>query len=104
MTRTELSPTPTKSPVWFALVATAIIVLAVYICSLSTGGPLGVVIVLVSVLGLALYMLPTIIAVCRDHHQGGAIAIVNIFFGWTFIGWVVALAWSASHVVRHAHH
>jgi hypothetical protein len=95
MTRTE-----PKSPVWFVLVATAIIVLAVYFCSLSAGGPLGVVIVLVSILGLALYMIPTIIAICRDHHQCGAIAIVNFFFGWTFIGWVVALAWSASHVVR----
>ncbi|HRF12582.1 MAG TPA: superinfection immunity protein [Candidatus Accumulibacter phosphatis] len=44
------------------------------------------------------YFLPWIIAWARDHHQIGAIAIVNIFLGWTFIGWVVSLAWSASAV------
>jgi hypothetical protein len=30
----------------------------------------------------------------RNHRSRGSILIVNIFLGWTFIGWVVALAWA----------
>jgi hypothetical protein len=45
---------------------------------------------------LALYGLPIIVAGMRNHPQAGPIAIINIFLGWTFIGWVIALAWSAS--------
>jgi hypothetical protein len=41
-----------------------------------------------------LYILPTIVAWRRKHPSENAIAIVNIFLGWTFIGWVVALAWA----------
>lgn len=60
-------------------------------------GVIGVIIILLFVvIGLAFYFLPTIIAIFRTHHQWGAIAVINLFFGWTFIGWVVALAWSVS--------
>lgn len=45
---------------------------------------------------LAAYLLPTIVATNRKHHNKGAIAVVNIFLGWTFIGWVVALAMASS--------
>jgi len=30
----------------------------------------------------------------RNHPQKNPILIVNIFLGWTLIGWVAALAWS----------
>jgi len=46
--------------------------------------------------GLAIYFLPTIIALFRRHHQWGAITVINLFFGWTFVGWVLSLAWSMS--------
>jgi hypothetical protein len=48
------------------------------------------------ILGIAfvVYFLPSFIAGLRDHRQNGAIFIVNLFLGWTFIGWVIALAWS----------
>jgi hypothetical protein len=49
---------------------------------------------------LLFYFLPTFNAFMRDHPNIGAIAVINIFLGWTFIGWVVALAWSASAVDR----
>lgn len=42
------------------------------------------------------YFLPAIIAVLRGHPQTGPIAIITIFLGWTGIGWIIALAWSAS--------
>lgn len=47
---------------------------------------------------LILYFLPTVIAGCRHHHQLGAIVVVNLFLGWTGLGWIVALAMSCSAV------
>jgi hypothetical protein len=44
--------------------------------------------------GLALYFLPTIIALARRAHNTLGIILVNIFAGWTFIGWVITLVWS----------
>ena len=48
----------------------------------------------------AAYFAPTIIAGARHHHNVGAIAVINGFLGWTFIGWVVALAMAASATRR----
>jgi RsiW-degrading membrane proteinase PrsW (M82 family) len=45
---------------------------------------------------LAAYFLPVIIAKSRHHHQTGAIFVVDLFLGWTLLGWVVALAWACS--------
>ena len=42
-------------------------------------------------LGL-LYFLPTIVG--RNKRNASAIMMLNIFLGWTFIGWVVALVWA----------
>jgi hypothetical protein len=42
----------------------------------------------------ALYLLPTIEAWLRKHPNLGGIALVNIFLGWSLIGWVVALVWA----------
>ena len=45
---------------------------------------------------LSFYFIPTIVAMTRKHKQRFPIMIVNIFTGWTFIGWVIALAWCVS--------
>ena len=45
---------------------------------------------------IAIYFLPSIIAAARDHHNGAGISILNLFLGWTLVGWVVALVWSVS--------
>jgi hypothetical protein len=42
------------------------------------------------------YFLPTIIAQGRGHRQAIPITLINLFLGWTFLGWVVALVWSAT--------
>lgn len=47
---------------------------------------------------IAAYLIPSIVAGARKHHASNAILIVNLFLGWTFVGWVVALAWSAGPV------
>jgi len=44
------------------------------------------------------YWLPTAVAFARQHHQRNTILVVNLFLGWTFIGWVVALAMSVGQV------
>ena len=47
-------------------------------------------------IGGLLYFVPTVVAGMRNCKATGGIVVVNIFLGWTFIGWVVALAWAAS--------
>jgi hypothetical protein len=42
------------------------------------------------------YFAPTIVASARHHHNLGSIIVINLLLGWTFIGWVVALAMSLS--------
>ena len=53
---------------------------------------------LVLVLAIGLYFLPGIVAHIRDHHQKNAIVLLNLFLGWTLLGWVVALVWAATAV------
>ncbi|AGG58308.1 hypothetical protein VPDG_00147 [Vibrio phage henriette 12B8] len=43
---------------------------------------------------IALYFLPAIVALVRNHKNCVAIIILNVFLGWTFLGWVVSLVWS----------
>jgi hypothetical protein len=57
-------------------------------------------IVLLAVIGL--YMLPYIVAKSRGHANDSAIFVVNLFLGWTFIGWVAALAWACTHQAKGA--
>lgn len=40
------------------------------------------------------YGLPTIIALLRGHGYTGVIFALNLFGGWTGIGWLVALVWA----------
>ncbi|HSZ69179.1 MAG TPA: superinfection immunity protein [Solirubrobacteraceae bacterium] len=56
----------------------------------SAGG--GAVALLVVVVGIGFYFLPTIIAVARKVTNQGSVLVINFFLGWTFVGWVVALA------------
>ena len=46
----------------------------------------------------AMYWLPTLIAIVRQTPSALGIAVLNFFFGWTVIGWIMALVWAlASH-------
>jgi len=45
---------------------------------------------------LLCYFLPTIVALSRKRHNRGAIFVLNLFLGWTFLGWVVSLVWAVS--------
>lgn len=41
-----------------------------------------------------LYFLPTIAA--YDKRNVGAIFALNLFLGWTLVGWVIALVWACT--------
>jgi hypothetical protein len=41
---------------------------------------------------IALYFVPTIVALSRDMPNKGSTIAINVFLGWTLVGWVVALA------------
>ena len=46
------------------------------------------------------YFLPTFVAIGRGHKEFLGISIINIFLGWTLLGWVVALAWACTSNVK----
>jgi hypothetical protein len=43
---------------------------------------------------LILYFLPSMIAFARHHRNAVAILVLNLFLGWTFLGWIISLVWS----------
>lgn len=53
---------------------------------------------------IAVYFLPTIIAILR-RNRIGSVLFVNLFIGWTFIGWllafIMAITWPRSPDVVH---
>ena len=57
---------------------------------------IGFYLVLGSMLGI--YIAPLIIALGRDHHRLTSIGLLNVAAGWTVIGWIAALVWSATAI------
>jgi len=58
--------------------------------------------VVLVLLVVALYLLPSLIATSRHKRNAGAIFLLNLFLGWTVLGWVIALIWAALHEERRA--
>ena len=48
-----------------------------------------------AVVGLAVYFVPTIVALARRHEQTGLVILVNVLVGWSGIGWILTLLWPA---------
>jgi ABC-type transport system involved in cytochrome c biogenesis permease component len=48
---------------------------------------------------IVIYLLPGMIAFHRHHHNCVAIFALDLFLGWTFLGWVLAFVWALT-VVR----
>jgi hypothetical protein len=51
-------------------------------------------------LPLLIYFLPTFVAGGRKHREVAPIFLVNLFLGWTLVGWVAALVWASTSNVR----
>jgi hypothetical protein len=51
---------------------------------------------------LVLYFLPSVVAIVRKVTHQGSVVVINLFLGWTFVGWVIALAMACrtSRVLR----
>ena len=47
--------------------------------------------------GFVMYFLPTIIAAMKGKRDLVAILLLNLFLGWSVIGWIVALVWAAKN-------
>jgi fluoride ion exporter CrcB/FEX len=43
---------------------------------------------------LLVYLIPSFVAVHREHENKTGILLVNFFAGWTIVGWIVCLIWS----------
>lgn len=47
-------------------------------------------------LGVSVYLLPSIIGFMRKKDNAVPILLLNLFLGWSLIGWVVSLVWATS--------
>ena len=61
----------------------------------GTGGV--AVLLIVILLALAAYFLPSIVAAARKHRNTTAIFFLNLFLGWSGIGWIGALIWALTN-------
>ena len=50
--------------------------------------------VAIIIVGLFVYFIPSIVG--RHKRNAGAIFVMNLFLGWIFIGWVIALVWAVT--------
>lgn len=53
---------------------------------------------------LAFYFAPAIIAAARNTHNATGILLLNIFLGWTIVGWFVALLMAVCSAPCWAYH
>ena len=61
---------------------------------------LGIALTVAALVAIMIYFIPTMVANSRYHRNAGAIMMVNLLLGWTFIGWVIALVWAMTADVK----
>lgn len=47
---------------------------------------------ILSFFGLGSYLAPLVVGILRQVPDLAALAVINVLLGWTFVGWVLALA------------
>lgn len=52
--------------------------------------------VFATAVALLVYPLPGWLAYRKSHEKRAAILALNLFLGWTFLGWIAALAWATT--------
>ena len=98
----------TRTTLWALVISAVAMLAAIIVFGVVTGDRGGAVVgvvglggmIVAALVGMALYWLPSFIAAKRRHRNLVPILLVNLFFGWTLIGWVICLAWSCSADVR----
>lgn len=58
----------------------------------------GCLLLAIALMSLALLGLPTLIAFSRQHRNRWVIALINVVFGATIIGWFGALIWALNKI------
>jgi len=76
-----------------ARAALAITVLFVLIAILARTAEI-LIFIPIFLVGILVYIAPTLVAQHRGHPAVHAIFILNLFGGWTFIGWLGAMVWA----------
>ncbi len=56
--------------------------------------------ILIGFLGVLIHFLPTFVAGVRHVENFWWIFLINLVFGWTVIGWIVALIWALRDTPR----
>ena len=46
--------------------------------------------------GFLIYFAPTLLALVRHKRNTLSIFLLNLFLGWTLIGWIIALVWAST--------
>lgn len=49
---------------------------------------------------LLVYFLPTIIGFVKGKSDRALILLLNLFTGWTVIGWIACLIWASSDTIK----
>jgi len=62
---------------------------------MDLGTSFAILVMLITLLAIVTYFLPTIVATIRNHPNALPICLLNFFLGWTLLGWLGALIWSA---------
>ena len=57
------------------------------------GGPT---LIFLLLLGVIIYFLPLFVALGGKHRNAVAIFLLNLFLGWSLIGWLAALVWAVA--------
>ena len=83
-----------KALLWLFPIDAAAGGLAILIVTSGTSASLGLAAIAAAavVVALPLYILPVLIAYLRPAPDRASVVIVSIFLGWTYVGWVIALA------------
>ncbi|MFY0676059.1 MAG: superinfection immunity protein [Neptuniibacter sp.] len=56
----------------------------------------GAVAIVLLFIGVIVYLLPSVIAVNRQHVSHKAIVALNILLGWSMLGWITAFIWACN--------
>lgn len=90
-------------PVWFWLGGLVLLIGVLVTAAIrdplgnarETLGALGLIL-----LGVCVYLIPAVIAHQHRHPNAQAITVLNLFGGWTVLGWVAALVWAYTKPAR----
>lgn len=61
---------------------------------LYTSGAPEILVIILIIIGLFLYLIPAIVG--RNKRNSTGITLLNIFLGWSLLGWIGALIWAVT--------